>query len=54
MVFGRRGCLGVAQPRFASTQEWIASCVRRAEQKGPKYSGAKGESKGKGKGKGRF
>jgi len=50
-------CINVAQPKFSSTGEWIASCVRRAEAKGPKYGGkgekGKGE-KGKGKGKGKW
>lgn len=51
--------IGAAQPAFASTSSWIASCVQRAATKGPKYGGAKGEGKGnsakgdgKGKGKG--
>lgn len=49
--------LGVAQPAFGSTGEWIASCVRRAEAKGPKYGGNAGNGgngKGKGKGKGKW
>jgi len=48
-------CIGAARPAFGSTAEWIASCVTRAAEKGPKYGGAKGEGKGnsKGKGKGR-
>ena len=49
--------LGVAQPAFGSTGEWIASCVRRAEAKGPKYGGNGGNGgsgKGKGKGKGKW
>eukprot|EP00434_Breviolum_minutum_P033586 symbB.v1.2.029722.t2/scaffold3287.1/size59763/9 len=51
-------CLGVAQPQFGSTAEWITSCVRRAEAKGPKYGGAGQDGKGKGgkggKGKGKW
>jgi len=47
-------CIGAARPDFGSTAQWIASCVRRAAEKGPKYgSGGKGD-KGKGKGKGKF
>jgi hypothetical protein len=46
--------IGAAQPAFASTDTWIADCVRRASTKGPKYGGAKGEGKGNGgKGDGR-
>jgi len=46
--------LGVTPPQFASTAEWIASCVKRAEAKGPKYGGKSDGSKGKGgKGKGK-
>ncbi len=49
-------CLGVAPPQFGSTAEWIASCVKRAEVKGPKYGGkSDGKGKGgKGKGKGKW
>ncbi|CAJ1339114.1 unnamed protein product [Effrenium voratum] len=44
--------IGVDRPNFASTNEWIASCVQRAAAMGPKYgSGDKGKGKGKGKGK---
>merc|ERR1711988_651937 len=46
-------CVGAARPAFGSTAEWIASCVQRAAEKGPKYGGAKFDGKGKGKGKGR-
>lgn len=46
--------IGAPRPPFASTNEWIADCVRRAASMGPKYGGGKGNSKGgcKGKGKG--
>ena len=51
-------CLNVPRPSFGSTEEWIASCVRRAEAKGPKYGGNGGNGgnngKGKGKGKGKW
>jgi len=48
-------CIGSTRPNFGSSAEWIASCVRRAAEKGPKYGsgGGKGD-KGKGKGKGKF
>jgi ubiquitin-protein ligase len=46
-------CIGAPQPSFQSEAAWIADCVKRAEAKGPKYAGTKGEGKGdKGKGKG--
>merc|ERR1712072_1369680 len=46
-------CIGVSRPAFQSESAWIADCVSRAAEKGPKYGGAKGEGKGgKGKGKG--
>ncbi|CAJ1342892.1 unnamed protein product [Effrenium voratum] len=46
--------IGVDRPDFPSTNEWIASCVRRAAIMGPKYgNGGKGNSKGNGKGKGK-
>lgn len=46
--------IGVDRPDFPSTNEWIASCVRRAATMGPKYgNGGKGNSKGNGKGKGK-
>merc|ERR1712007_126726 len=38
--------IGAPRPPFASTNEWIADCVRRAASMGPKYGGAKGNSKG--------
>ena len=55
-------CIGTARPNFRSTAEWIASCVRLAAGKGPKYGsgggkGNKGSCGGKddkGKGKGNF
>jgi hypothetical protein len=40
--------IGAPVPPFPSTDAWIASCVERAAEKGPRYSG---NSKGKGKGK---
>jgi len=46
-------CIGAARPREASTNEWIANCVRRAAAMGPKYGGAKGDGKGSGKGGGK-
>jgi len=46
-------CIGAARPAVSSTAEWIADCVRRAAQKGPKYGGGKGDGKGSGKGKGK-
>lgn len=46
-------CVGAARPPFGSTGEWIASCVRRAADKGPKYGGGKGAGKGSGKGFGK-
>jgi len=39
-------CIGAARPQTASTTEWIARCVKRAAEKGPKYGGAKGGGKG--------
>merc|ERR1712048_99568 len=42
--------IGAPVPPFPSTDAWIASCVDRAAEKGPRYSG---NSKGKGKGKGK-
>jgi hypothetical protein len=46
-------CIGAPQSSFQSEAAWIADCVKRAEAKGPKYAGTKGEGKGdKGKGKG--
>jgi len=49
-------CIGAARPKAASSSDWIASCVRRAADRGPKYGGPKGAGKGgkgsaKGKGK---
>jgi len=49
-------CIGAARPKAASSSDWIASCARRAADRGPKYDGAKGAGKGgkgsaKGKGK---
>jgi len=49
-------CIGAARPNAASSSDWIASCVRRAADRGPKYVGTKGAGKGgkgslKGKGK---
>merc|ERR1712039_970692 len=38
--------IGTPQPAFASSNDWIADCVRRAAAKGPKYGGAKGAGKG--------
>jgi len=46
-------CIGAPQPQFPSSGAWIAECVRRASERGPKYGGAKGEGKGKGKGSGK-
>merc|ERR1711933_608881 len=43
-------CIGAARPKFASTSDWIASCVRRAAEKGPKYVSGKGGGKGDAKG----
>merc|ERR1712139_69375 len=52
-------CIGVSRPASQSELAWIADCVSRAAEKGPKYGGAKGAGKGdngrndgKGKGKG--
>jgi len=46
-------CIGAARPQFQSTADWIASCARRAAEKGPKYGGGKGDGKGKGSSKGK-
>merc|ERR1712046_190015 len=37
---------GASRPSHASSEAWIADCVKRAAAKGPKYGGAKGEGKG--------
>merc|ERR1719226_157875 len=39
-------CIGAARPKAASSSDWIASCVRRAADRGPKYGGPKGAGKG--------
>jgi len=44
---------GASRPNFPSSNAWIADCVKRAAEKGPKYGGAKGDGKGKGGGKGK-
>merc|ERR1712085_186277 len=44
-------CIGVSLSDSKSELAWITVCVSRAAAKGPKYAGAKGESKGKGGGK---
>merc|ERR1712039_902306 len=41
--------LGATPPAFASETDWVLDCVNRAASKGPKYGGAKGNSKGGGK-----
>jgi len=44
-------CIGAAGPKDQNLEDWIATCVRRASDRGPKYGGAKGAGKGsKGKG----
>merc|ERR1712176_458780 len=44
---------GATRPNYSSSAAWIADCVKRAAEKGPKYGGAKGDGKGDGKGKGK-
>lgn len=44
------GCVGADRPQGASSADWIADCVRRAAEKGPKYVSGKGGGKGSGKG----
>merc|ERR1712072_331996 len=41
-------CIGVSRPAFQSESAWIADCVSRAAEKGPKYGDAKGKGKGGG------
>jgi hypothetical protein len=49
--------IGASLPGFKTTEDWIADCVKRSANKGPKYvrtqkgSGKGGKGKGKGKGK---
>jgi len=46
-------CIGAAMPSFPTAGAWVADCVRRAAEKGPKYSGEKGAGKGSGKSNGK-
>merc|ERR1719463_107263 len=47
--------IGASLPSFKTTEDWIADCVKRSSNKGPKYvrtqkgSGKGGKSKAKGK-----
>merc|ERR1711943_181718 len=48
---------GASRPDHPSVNAWIADCVKRAEEKGPKCGGkgfGKNGGKGKGGGKGKF
>jgi len=53
---------GASRPDHPSVNAWIADCVKKADEKGPKYGGSKGGGKGFGKnggkgkagGKGKF
>merc|ERR1712232_1351733 len=44
---------GASRPNPPSSAAWIADCVKRAAEKGPKYGGPKGDGKGCGKGSGK-
>merc|ERR1712232_311858 len=44
---------GASRPNHPSSNAWIADCVKRAAEKGPKYGGSKGSGKGSGKGGGK-
>jgi len=48
--------IGASLPSFKTTEDWIADCVKRSSNKGPKYVRTqKGSGKGgKGKGKGKW